>query len=134
MLHRRSEKEEFWRLVLSEFSGSGLSVREFCQQEGLSEPSFYSWRKKIAQQDGELQADFPELVPVRVVPGAESEIGTAGRAGSGLASLANGDVDLGLEITTLSGLKVRIGEGCSLELIRRTILAIQISVSESSSC
>jgi len=27
---------------------SGLSVRKFCKQEGLSEPSFYAWRRKLA--------------------------------------------------------------------------------------
>jgi transposase-like protein len=68
MLRRQSENEEFWRWVLVEFVRSGLSVREFCHREGISEPSFYSWRKKITQLDAGGQPNFPNLIPVRVVP------------------------------------------------------------------
>lgn len=49
---RRSlEKEAFWRLVLSEQQQSGLSIRAFCAEEGLSEPSFYAWRREIRKRD-----------------------------------------------------------------------------------
>jgi hypothetical protein len=70
MLRRHAEKVEFWRWVLVEFERSGVSVREFCRQEGILEPSFYSWRKKIAQLDAGSQESFPKLMPVRVVPGS----------------------------------------------------------------
>ena len=43
------DHQAFWQMVLETFTSSGLSVRQFCQQEGLSEPSFYSWRKKLTQ-------------------------------------------------------------------------------------
>ena len=46
-----SDQQQFWQMVLETFKSSGLSVRQFCQKEGLSEPSFYSWRKKLAQAD-----------------------------------------------------------------------------------
>ena len=36
-------------MVLDTFKSSELSVRQFCQQEGLSEPSFYSWRKRLSK-------------------------------------------------------------------------------------
>lgn len=45
------EKEQFCRLVLEEHASSGLSVRAFCKRESLSEPSFYSWRRKIHHRD-----------------------------------------------------------------------------------
>ena len=38
-------KERFWRGVLKKFAAGGLSVRAFCRQERLSEPSFYAWRR-----------------------------------------------------------------------------------------
>ena len=41
------EKEEFWGFVISEQSDSGLSVREFCRREEVSQASFYQWRKKL---------------------------------------------------------------------------------------
>ena len=36
-----------WREILKRQAGSGLSVREFCATEGVSQPSFYSWRRKL---------------------------------------------------------------------------------------
>ena len=44
-----TDQRQFWQMVLETFNSSGLSVRQFCQQEGLSEPSFYSWRKRLSK-------------------------------------------------------------------------------------
>lgn len=44
-------KEQFWRRMLKLWKHSGLSVRAFCQQHDLAEPSFYSWRAVIARRD-----------------------------------------------------------------------------------
>ena len=44
-----TDQQQFWQMVLETFKSSGLSVRRFCQQEGLSEASFYSWRKRLAK-------------------------------------------------------------------------------------
>ena len=67
---RSAEKESFWRLVLEEFGESGLSVRAFCRQEGLSEPSFYAWRRTLQERDvkrSEAAGDQAKLIPVKVV-------------------------------------------------------------------
>jgi len=106
MLRRQAEKLEFWRWVLVEFERSGLSVREFCRLEGILEPSFYSWRKRIAQlhagsQEGlpkkiaqlhaGSQEGFPKLTPVRVVPGPSgNEMVVKGTIANG--SVVNGSV------------------------------------------
>ena len=44
------EKELLWREILSRRAGSDLSVREFCSTEGISEPSFYAWRRKLGER------------------------------------------------------------------------------------
>lgn len=43
------EKELLWREILSRQAGSDLSIREFCATEGISEPSFYAWRRKLQE-------------------------------------------------------------------------------------
>lgn len=43
-----AERERFWRELLGRQARSGLSVRRFCGLEGVSEPSFYLWRKRLA--------------------------------------------------------------------------------------
>lgn len=59
-------KERFWRRVLRRWRRSGLGVRSFCAAEGLSEPSFYAWRRELARRDQEAASDVAAFVPVRV--------------------------------------------------------------------
>jgi hypothetical protein len=44
---RKQDAESVWRGRLSKFRKSKLTVKEFCRQEGVSEPSFYRWRKRL---------------------------------------------------------------------------------------
>lgn len=58
-----NEQQQFWEMVIDTWQSSDLSVRQFCKQEGLSEPSFYSWRKKLAKcdkpEDGKVKEPAP---------------------------------------------------------------------------
>ena len=45
------EKRSYWRGVLRRQRESGLSVRQFCADEDLSDASFYRWKRKIAAGD-----------------------------------------------------------------------------------
>ena len=70
-----SGKEFFWRQVVARWQRSGLGVRDFCEQEQLAEPSFYSWRRELTRRDqvgGRKRSRpkelAPRFVPVRVVP------------------------------------------------------------------
>ena len=47
-----AEKRAFWRMVLETWRSSGLSVREFCKREGLTESSFYYWRRRLRCRSG----------------------------------------------------------------------------------
>jgi hypothetical protein len=51
--HHDLDKEKFWRETLREFRAGGQSVRQFCKARGLTEPSFYCWRRTIARRDQE---------------------------------------------------------------------------------
>ena len=58
MARRKSaEKAARWREIVRRQAESGVSVRQFCMTEGLSEPSFYAWRKRLR----EARADAPRL-------------------------------------------------------------------------
>jgi hypothetical protein len=48
-------KEHFWRHVLRQWRRSGQGVRRYCAEHGLSEPSFYAWRRTIRQRDRRTQ-------------------------------------------------------------------------------
>lgn len=47
------EKELGWREILKRQAEGGLSVRKFCATEGISEPSFYAWRRKLQERSSD---------------------------------------------------------------------------------
>jgi hypothetical protein len=85
---RDADKERLWRRRLEQQRRSGLSVRAFCAAEGISEPSFYAWRRLSAERgwpaaDGVDQSqtqpadsanahNAPQFLPLHVVPTAAS--------------------------------------------------------------
>jgi hypothetical protein len=76
---RNSGKEQFWRGMVRQWDPCKQTVREFCVEHGVSEPSFYAWRRTIAKRDRQAAAelvsappvtgDRPTFVPVQVVAG-----------------------------------------------------------------
>jgi Transposase len=46
-----SGKDDLWRERLAEQERSGLSVRAFCESQGVSPESFYAWRKRLRKQE-----------------------------------------------------------------------------------
>ena len=95
---RSVEKKSFWRLVLDEHGKSGLTASAFCDREGVSKPSFYSWRREIKRRDGNDSprpiVDSGKLVPVDVVDVPSHE-----------------GAERQLEITTPGGFTLRCHQG-----------------------
>lgn len=56
MSRRRLDRENHWRGILCEQSASGLSVAAFCRRASISGPSFYAWKRKLAERDKTVQA------------------------------------------------------------------------------
>ena len=44
-------RSEFWQARIAEQSQSGLSIQRFCRGRGISEQSFYTWRKRLRQSE-----------------------------------------------------------------------------------
>jgi hypothetical protein len=63
-------KAAVWRERLRRFSRSGLTVAQFCEEEGVSEPSFYQWRKRLAEPSAEVlhRQARPAFQPLAVTP------------------------------------------------------------------
>jgi len=49
--HGNSERETFWQGVIREQKSSELSISAFCRKRGVSEASFFSWRRRMTQRD-----------------------------------------------------------------------------------
>jgi len=105
---QRSSREQFWRTMVGRWQGSGLSVRVFCQRHGLSQPSFYSWRRTFAVRD----AATVHFAPVRIVPDPTPEAAAdAGRAG--------------LELVLGTGYWLRVGVGFDGPTLQRLLALLQ---------
>jgi transposase-like protein len=70
-------KEQFWRRLFRLWRRSGRTIRAFCAEHQVSEPSFFAWRRTIAQRDQQHPAQANSapvaFVPLRVVPAPAPE-------------------------------------------------------------
>jgi transposase len=76
---RDPAREKFWRRTIRDQQLSGLSVRDFCDREGLKDWTFRWWRQELGRRDlvpsaasrGEQEVEptgaAPVFLPVRVV-------------------------------------------------------------------
>ena len=62
---RDEYRAQTWAMLIQECNNSGLTKREFCQQRGISEKSFYYWLRKLRSQMAEAAGPQPvQLDPV----------------------------------------------------------------------
>lgn len=58
-------KEQFWRGHLASQAAGRLSIRRYCAEHGLSEPSFYGWRREIVRRDRVAMRDKDRRLSTR---------------------------------------------------------------------
>jgi hypothetical protein len=69
-VRKRSE----WLDRLRRFSRANLSVSEFCRREQVSVPSYYQWRRKLADAVREVEGQPATFIPVQVARSADLEV------------------------------------------------------------
>ena len=99
---RNGTKGEYWGERIAEQERSGLSVQRFCREHGLTEQSFYLWRKRLRQQR-----------PFRF---ALLEAGAGGQQLGG---------ELNLELLLANGERLRIGAGVDPTELRKVLEALR---------
>jgi hypothetical protein len=57
------EKRRYWRAVVRRQEGSGLSVAAFCRSEGVSEASFYAWKRRLTRDAGQVSGSRRPATP-----------------------------------------------------------------------
>ena len=104
----RSETARLWAERFQRFSCSQMTVAKFCQSEGVSQPSFYQWRKKLRQRSMDAEPkrtdSAVQFMPLRLPAQSgdyTSELGE--HVGSALASTTielPGGVRIRVEVPT----------------------------------
>jgi len=102
-----SEKRQFWQMVMETWQDSGLSVRQFCKNEGLSEPSFYFWRRKLNQ--------------TKSTPGSQQ----ATVSGAFIEVSIPSNAPAALELVLSSGNILRIGTAADSSALSRVISVLR---------
>jgi hypothetical protein len=57
------ERRELWRQRIAQQEKSGQSIRRFCDEQGLSEPAFYAWRKRVRSESQPVRFALVETKP-----------------------------------------------------------------------
>ena len=95
-----SSRIEYWREQVAQHERSGQTVKQFCQAQGITEQSFYVWRKRLQKQSR------VRFALVETTPGEQQLAGEAG-----------------LELMLASGERLRIGSSVDPAWLR-TVLAV----------
>ena len=119
---RDRAKEQHWRRHLAAWRRSGWTIRAYCQAEGLSEPSFYAWRRVLtgrrprrattessqdntAKEKAASSATVSAFVPVRLV-------GTPASAAA-------------VEVVLRGGRVVRVAAGFAAQTLRDVVAVLE---------
>jgi transposase-like protein len=102
MRRKTENREGYWRERVVAHERSGLSVKQFCEQQQITEQTFYVWRKRLRNQEPMRFA----LVETGVVrPPAPAE--------------------WGLELILTTGERLRIGAGVDPTTLRKVLEALR---------
>ena len=95
---RTTSRIDYWREQVAQQERSELPVKQFCERHGITEQSFYMWRKRLRKQ--------PSLrfALVQTTPGEQEMPG-----------------DASLELIFIKGERLRIGRSADLALLRRVV-------------
>ena len=113
-------KERRWRGHLAAWRRSGQSVRAYCAAQGLSEPSFYSWRRVLARPERRRGAK------------AAAGNGTASTAGFTERSpfvpvrlVEDTALAAAIEVILRGGRVLRVTAGFSVQTLREVVAALE---------
>jgi hypothetical protein len=95
-----------WQQRLERFLRSELTVSAFCEREGVSTASFYTWRRRLQHGPAPTDSRTPSLVPVRLV---------------------SPPVSAPVELLLPSGAMLRLSPDCDLAWLRRLLPLLGIT-------
>ena len=100
--NKKIGRSEDWGERIAEQERSGVSVKQFCAEQGCTEQSFYRWRKRLRKQ-----------IPLRFA---------LVETGGGASAPAS---EMPLELVLGSGERLRIGSGVDPIALRRVLEALR---------
>jgi len=118
---RDPAKERYWRRRLRQWQRSGMTGRDFCAVHGLSEASFYAWRREIARRDREPAAPTQPVRPSAPAPGAEASV----PAFLQVTLERRAPTAAAIEVVLGQGRCLRVGPGFDAGLLRQLLRVLK---------
>jgi transposase-like protein len=109
-----SGKERLWLERIRRWQPSQLSVREYCQRRGFSEPSFYAWRRVLRQRG--LLKDGPTL---------QAEPAATTPAFLNVTVKADAPVAPAIDLVLAEGRIVRVPAGFDADMLRQLLRLLE---------
>jgi hypothetical protein len=110
-------KERHWRHQVAAWRRSGQTIRAYCLAEGLSEPSFYSWRRILAERQ--------ETRPAKVVAGSTGSASSTSLFVPVRLVEEPCDKVPALDVVVRGGRIVRVSAGFSAQALREVVAALE---------
>jgi len=109
--------EQAFKTIYDDFLESGLSVRSYCTNQGMSEAKFYYWQKKMKSQLPGQEGFVPLVFENNHFNSRPTQ--SISRRALPEAGTANGAI---YEITYPNGVMIKLGSNADLEMIRSLLL------------
>lgn len=92
-------RRDYWQKLIDEQAGSGQNVVTFCRERGVSDASFYTWRKRL-KDESPMKFALVEPTPTARITS-------------------------GLELTLATGECLRIGRGADAATLRMVLAVVR---------
>jgi transposase len=117
---RDRSKERHWRHHVAAWRRSGQSVRAYCAAEGLAEPSFYAWRRALAERErcgGTKTRRGTSADPTAVCDAASAFVP--------VRLVEEAPAVAAVEVVLRGGRVVRVAAGFTAETLRAVVAALE---------
>jgi transposase-like protein len=121
---RDPERERFWRRTIGVWERSGKTIRSFCEAAGVSEWSFYAWRRELRRRSGEGEAKAPKNARRRRVTRTGRKASSWGPTFLPLTVTASAGPPRGVIELEHRGTVIRVSDEIESEALTRVLQAI----------
>jgi hypothetical protein len=126
---RDRTKERLWRRRVAAWRRSGQSVRAYCESAGVSEPSFYAWRRVLVERAALVRAGAAHGAD-HVVPGQAKVIGVPSKGAAispfvPVRLVEDGAATAAVEVVLRGGRVVRVAAGFAATTLRAVVAVME---------
>jgi hypothetical protein len=125
MPRRDPAKEKYWRRLFRQWRHSGLSGRDFCAEKGLSQPSFYAWRREIARRDQRVKLAVPPSTNAAASSPAPQCSSVATTAFVKLSVASSSTPVPAIEVVVAEHRLLRVRPGFDADLLRQLVRLLE---------